>query len=76
MGGDTLAEQLLWGAAEPLDGTLGVPRAAEPAPLPGTSESRAIIRTREGLGRLERARTPGPGPAGEPSAAPEEPVPP
>ena len=36
---------------------------------PGSSESRAIIRTREGLGRLERARTPGPDPAGEPSAA-------
>jgi hypothetical protein len=43
---------------------------------PGFAGRRAIIGTREGLGRLERARTPGPDPAGEPSAAPEEPVPP
>ena len=35
------------------------------------SRARAIIRTREGPGRLERARTPGPDPAGGPSAASE-----
>ena len=29
----------------------------------------AIIRAREGLGRLERATTPGPDPAGDPSAS-------
>jgi hypothetical protein len=53
-------------------GETGAKRASQP----GNSGRRAIIRTREGLGRLERARTPGPDPAGEPSAAPEEPVPP
>jgi hypothetical protein len=32
-------------------------------------DARAIIGTREGLGRLERATTPGPDPAGDPSAS-------
>jgi hypothetical protein len=32
--------------------------------------ARAIIAAREGLGRLERATTPGPDPAGDPSAKP------
>ena len=32
--------------------------------------ARAIIAAREGLGRLERATTPGPDPAGDPSASP------
>jgi hypothetical protein len=33
-----------------------------------TVRTRAIIAARAGLGRLERATTPGPDPAGEPSA--------
>ena len=34
----------------------------------GRCDARAIIGSRAGLGRLERARTPGPDPAGGPSA--------
>jgi hypothetical protein len=49
------------------------PGAPEPRRTPDweRSRARAIIRTREGPGRLERARTPGPDPAGGPSAASE-----
>jgi len=49
------------------DGVRLASRAADET-LTALVGSRAIIAARAGLGRLERATTPGPDPAGEPSA--------